>query len=846
MRQTASARLAAYFVMSLILILTARAVASPGLEVAVAEGRLTFQGDGIEVSEARPAVELLLGEDRQRLEWTPYKKPAITETEVKTPLGAASQTNLAWEHSKGFQLIWIVTRLQESDAFTLQVEVKNTGAKPIFLRRLSVLQAPEGSVSVSGDVSQWMTSTRYLKYARYYDRLDKLRDRGQLKLDQSDPNNTTREIPYEEDFCLYTKSGNAGLSVSAVTDQAYNWITLGVPENSNALSLEVWSEMTGVLVESGESRRSEQVLFQFAPWRAAGERAVTWMRSVVKPRDTRPVYGWCSWYCAGESVTEEHCFQTADFVQKHQDRYPFETMQVDEGWHIGRHEWYPNAKFASGTKALIDRFQSAGGSAGVWMTPISPNSQRIVDGELFHTGGKGGKGVRSFDPSWYVGYRHGRLGNSLDPSSPGAAEYIVGELSRLKRLGCDYFKTDFSKVAAAESGYHNPKLTSFQAQRLLYSLIRRAIGDESYLLACNGGPARVVAGLADATRIGTDSGTKWAFCQRANEFGKPSNVHGAWFPILQVGCSSAYTGLMACDPDVTRLDNLGYATYDPRFNGRDPSNPDKPMPVKLSLRSVQTFHGLLALYGGTMMVSDLMYETGYQKQNRLRMAEIMHPVIEEQGYNFGGGYDVLCHQFGFEAKRPWGRWISMVTWNPDHRGSKSLAIDKAPTESLGEKFHVWSFWDEQYLGIQDAGFQFDNVRHYHSKLLRLTPVNDKARPTLIGSNLHMAMGASEVKSVSHSSMGLIVDLESTAGAIEGQLVFYSKQPLEVEKATGCNAFVLQSSKDVYTVVVTERERKQPQRITLKESERDPPTLQDVKADTKLAPLWQAGTQTVMQ
>lgn len=814
------------------------------------DGKLSFECDGVKILNAFPKADLLLGENKQRVQWSPNSAPETTRQLVETPLGPAEQTTLAWTNSQGFKLEWIITQLKEVDGLTLQVRLTNTGETRLLVKQLDVLNVPNGSLTVTGEEADWMSSSRYLKYHRFYEGLADLRKRGQLIRDQSDPSDSqqiTREVPFSEDFCLYKNDGKQGLSISAVTDQAYNWVTLNVPADSDELGLIAYSEMTGILVDPGESRLSERVLVQAGPWKAAGDRAVAWMRTVLKPRDTPPVYGWCSWYCLGMNVTEEHCFDVADFIKGRQDRYPFETMQVDEGWHIGRHEWYPNEKFKSGTRELTKRFKAAGDStgncsAGVWMTPISPDSQRIIDGKLVQTQGKGGTGVRSFDPSWYVGYRIGKPATGkIDPSSPGGAEYIWGELRRLHDLGYRYFKTDFSQVPAMERGYHNPKLTSFQAQRVLYGLMREAIGEESYLLACNGGPARVICGLADATRIGTDSGTKWHFCANVNKYDKPGNVHGAWFPIVQIGCASAYTKLMACDPDVTRLDNLGYAIYDPRFNGRDPRDPSKPMPVKLSMQSVQTFHGIQGLYGGTMMVSDLMYEEGYQTDNRLRMAEIMQPVTPEHGYNFAGGSDVLNHQFGFQATRPWGDWVSMVTWNPDHRGRKDLKIDNAPVEKIGERFHLWSFWDEKYLGVQDASYVFEETKHYHSKLLRLTPVADSNVPTLVGSNLHMAMGATEIKLLESSPAGMTIELVPSAGAIEGQLVIFSEKPMKLNQAVGCQALVTKSDDNVYTVLVTRRERGSDQRLMLETANTEPPSLESIKQSAELKSQWEAGS-----
>ena len=813
------------------------------------QGTLTLAADGLSISQVRPRVQLFVGDDPSMLDWIPGEPERVTKEAEKTPLGRTNNTILTWLHDRGFSLEWIISKLPNHHGLTLQCRLTNTSTQDLRICKFFMLDAPVGQFTLAGNAADWMTSSRYLKYAKYYDTIADLQQRGQLVQDRTKAadGKHTRAVPYEEDLCIYTANGQKGLSISAVTDISYIWSHVHVPE-AGGLGLDITSDMSGVLLTPGEARLSERVLVLFEPWYEAGLAAVKWIAHSIEPRHTPPVFGWCSWYCAGSSVTQEHCIDVSRYVQVHRDRYPFETLQVDEGWQLGRHSWYVNKKFFMGMTALADVFKEAGGTAGVWMTPISPNTQRIIDGKLWHFGGRGGTSARSFDESWFVGYRKGKptMGN-LDPSVPGVKEYIQGELKRLYDQGYRYFKTDFSMVAREESAYNDPRLTSFQVQRLLYSQMREAIGEDSYLLACNGGPTRVVLGLADATRIGTDTGTKWGFCHATNEYGKPMDVHGAWFPILQIGCASVYTHLIACDPDVTRVDNLGTANYDPRFNGMNPRIPQEKMPVFLSLESVQTFHGIQGLYGGTMMISDLIDKPDYQLNNRLRMVEIMHPVTSEKGWNFGGGSDIYCKQFGFAAERPWGQWISMMVWNPDHKNKQDLTIDLAPTDHIGETFHLWSFWDEQYLGVHDKSYVFKNVSKYHSRLIRLTPVDKQGRITLIGSNLHMAMGSDEIAGLKASVKKINVELVPSAGALEGQLVFYSEKPIEVTKTSGCRAFVMQNTENVYTAVITDRDRKaQQQVLTLETTLELPPSLEQVQKDALLNAQWLAGTMNILK
>ena len=85
-----------------------------------------------------------------------------------------------------------------------------------------------------------------------------------------------------------------------------------------------------------------------------------------------------------------------------------------------------------------------------------------------------------------------------------------------------------------------------------------------------------------------------------------------------------------------------------------------------------------------------------------------------------------------------------------------------PLEKIGKRFHVWSLWDEAYLGIHGNDFHVPQVAPYEHKLLRLTALSEG--PSLIGSNLHISMGATEVLSLERQQDKLQINLDPDAGA----------------------------------------------------------------------------------
>jgi alpha-galactosidase len=365
-----------------------------------------------------------------------------------------------------------------------------------------------------------------------------------------------------------------------------------------------------------------------------------------------------------------------------------------------------------------------------------------------------------------------------------------------------------------ENRRHDPKKTRFQAQRELFRLYRETIGEESYLMGCGLVTTRQVAGYADAMRVGTDTGAHAGFGRRplASD-GNPQHPHGFWFPIRSLVATSLDTpGVLATDPDVT---------YSGRTN-------------KCTDAQLRTWHSLLGVAGGMLMTSESFWDERFQTPEAVRMFEIMHPIGRQQGWAFAGGTDPSGREFGFVAERPFGNFASMVIWNPEHSQPGDLGITHVPAEKIGAKFHAWSFWDERYLGVVDRSYTARSVAPYEGRLLRLTPVSGNGAPALIGSNLHITMGAEELKAVRSDAAGMEVELQPGAGAIEGKLYIHSRTPLEVAAVEGCRAFVAAAQEDVYAIVVSDRQATATQKVKLVFSTRTPRSLASYSTESVYA------------
>jgi len=551
-----------------------------------------------------------------------------------------------------------------------------------------------------------------------------------------------------------------------------------------------------VLVEPGESRDSEEVVFLFMPWRAAGLAKSQWIGDVLGRSDRRPIFGFCCWYGQnrGGVMNEKKIKALAEAAAKYRDEVPWQVIQIDECWQKGRHDWRGNEHFGSGMKWTADNLKKAGVTPGVWMCPINADSRRIVDGKVVEFSFKG-EVVRVFPEQWYDGFVEGRPGKGkLDPTHPEVQAFIRKEIGRLYEYGYRYFKFDFTRVPYGYKRRYDPKKTRFQAQRDLFKLYRECVGPDSYIVACGVKPGRFVTGYADAVRIGTDTGMGGGFARELASDGNPGHIHGFWVPVHTiVTYSNENEALIVSDPDVT------YS----RAGG-------KACPIE----QLRTWHSFVGLNGGSALTTTWLQFPDEHTEDSLRMLAMLNPVCPEKGWAFAGGTDPYGKEFGFIAKRPWGNFASIILWNPDHYNPADLTMKNVPLEDIGQKFHLWSFWDEQYLGINDNSFTVKDVPKYENKTLRLTPLGKKGEPTLVGSNLHISMGAAELKNVKTGKNGITVELIPDAGVIKGKLFIYSTKKLQLKKALGCKASVQKQGDNIFVVVVTDRQRGKIQSIRL--------------------------------
>ena len=395
---------------------------------------------------------------------------------------------------------------------------------------------------------------------------------------------------------------------------------------------------------------------------------------------------------------------------------------------------------------MAERIREAGHIPGVWFAPLMIHPEHpwaVANPEAIQTNAKGIASFMNANPFHPAG------ANWLNPDHPKSKEFLFNIIRDARERGFGYIKIDFNGIG---NRFVDPTKTRMQVFRDLYTLYREAAGEEIYILSCLGQPTRGVVGFVDAARVGPDS-------------------HPAHFE--------------KCLKSVLR-----FQIYDNVWWQNDPDVAY--IAPKLASRRVgftpqgegmwRTWHNVVALVGGTAMTSEPL--NAPDAKEHWRMYEIMRPGSREPAQLLTLGHSPKNSIFGFAAERPYGNFAVYNLYNSTE-GEKALTLDFAAAGlPAGVKCAVYDFWENKVIATAIDAYTTDALPQHSSALLRFTPLVS-GQPTLLGSNLHLSMGATEVDNLRVSPNRIVIDFNSEAGSRSGSLIFYSARPLRAADSENC-------------------------------------------------------------
>lgn len=498
------------------------------------------------------------------------------------------------------------------------------------------------------------------------------------------------------------------------------------------------SDMSRVRVEPGELRWGQQVVLLMSPPREALAHWANWVASSHGVRTRLGTFsGWNSWQFLGGQVSGNDVLSVVDATRKFSDRLRPGVIQIDGGFEDLTGERESNERFPEGMAFYAEKIATSGARPGILL------EFRVQDG-----------GIRPWD------------------------ELATLAKERV-RQGFSYIKLNSQKITQAAQG--NDRQTSFELMREGFAKIRKAVGEDTYLLNNDLKPNRAALGHVDAHRIGAES-KRDQLRPIFDDVLRSFELQGRWGALDQ---DAYYLG--------TDLENI--------------SSIAGGWPI------VRTWTSMVGLACGNAITSDPWYLDGFKPL--LRNVETMTPPARECTEVLD-----LCKNSEFprlvgHVTRDWGDMTVALLWNPGST-ERTVPLDfREAGLDPNRRYAVWSFWDNRFLGVAKGGWTTPSLAPSASQHLRFTDLDQTPdRPVLIGSNLHIYCGAAEIHRVTSLQGGMEIELND-AGARDGDLFIYSKMTPVLKSASGCHVEkIAYAGENVWRVEVMNRQHGMLQRLEM--------------------------------
>jgi hypothetical protein len=427
---------------------------------------------------------------------------------------------------------------------------------------------------------------------------------------------------------------------------------------------------------------------------------IPYFKPIDKSVFKMPPVGWLSWMAYGQDVTPGELLVNARWIAENLKDYGVTAVQIDDGWQQDGRNWEgTRATFPQGMQWVADEIRKLGLTPGIWICPQGQDNAEFVR-----------KTCGFLEASTFGGPY------SADSTDPAGEAYLRRLFHRLAHeWGYGFLKFDgisgkpgYGLLAAyrrSQSALADPSVPAEKAYRRFFEIIRESTGPEVFINACSVGVCPEIVGLCHGMRTGADTGPEWE-----DGFVRAVTATMNGYFLHQI---ALYT-----DPDCCLL--------------RPPLSPDM-------ARAWATLYGLT---GQMLMFDDRMPDLGPE---RVRIAKKISPPAEIRPFDLfpagrqktlidlkvnrlGRAYDVV-------AAFNYGENQARVA----HLDFKALGLDPA------RRHHVYDFWNDDYLGVYDAGL-FLEVPPAACRVVTLYP--EEQQPVLLSTSRHITQGWPDLEAFS--------------------------------------------------------------------------------------------------
>ena len=464
--------------------------------------------------------------------------------------------------------------------------------------------------------------------------------------------------------------------------------------------------------------------------------------------------GWCTWYQYYQGISVEIMRSNLHHMEEMCARLPLDLVQLDDGFQAQVGDWLRFSDgFPEGVAGLADEIKAGGRTPGLWLAPfiLHPASRTARE-----------------HPDWLLRKADGRLARAgfgwntltvaLDLTVPAALDYAASVVrTAAQDWGYPYLKLDFLYAAALKGRFRDPTRTRAQVMRAGMRALRDAAGEGTFLLGC-GAPLGSVLGLVDGMRVGADVSPSW----------RPA-FHGIGFPFRsEPHMPSARNAIQ---------NTLTRASLHKRWWVNDPDcllvHPDS----RLTLTEVQSLAAVIALTGGSLLLSDNLSKLTPERQ---RLAACLLPLIGRRARVLDWMDKQTPTRLRLDLENQTGRWSLLAAFNWSDQ-EKRLALQPADFDLPADRdYFTRSFWDNRVWMVCAGQPLFRGPLPAHGSLLLSLREVEPGKSLYLGSDLHISQGLEVVEwACAHGCLSLELDV---GRSVEGHVdVFLSYEIQQAEQ-----------------------------------------------------------------
>ncbi|HVN53230.1 MAG TPA: glycoside hydrolase family 36 protein [Anaerolineaceae bacterium] len=422
--------------------------------------------------------------------------------------------------------------------------------------------------------------------------------------------------------------------------------------------------------------------------------------------------GWCSWYQFYTKVTAARILNNVASMKAVEPFLPLDLVQIDDGFESQVGDWFSfRETFPEGVTPLARAIREAGKTPGLWLAPfiVHPQARIVQEHPDWLLRNPRGQPV-------HAGFNWDAFTTALDLTHPAAMEHVCRVVSTAAhRWGFPYLKLDFLYAAALPGRRHDPTRNRAQTLRAALENIREAAGPKTTLLGC-GVPLGPALGLFEAMRISTDVSGEWT----------PPYRHVRSFFSTEPNMPCARNALQNT---ITR------AALHRRWWINDPDcllvRPD----CELSLAEIQTMATVMALTGGSLLLSDNL--PGVPAE-RLHLAANLLPLIDRRAMVLDWFDSGQPHCLRLDLTGPAGDW-TLIAWINWEDGPRTVFLDLGDYHLGKGAYYARSYWGRETFLVSEGKTPALDVAAHGVILLAVR----KAYPNqaqYLGSDLHISQG----------------------------------------------------------------------------------------------------------